>query len=115
MRFRENIPYNFNCINYHKDPRHRNCSRKFKWLGLVHYGRHKWYENTAGIQTFPESWSMTKEQMDELEETPLVMAKVFLSVRKTFKPAHIRPHVNRLKKTKRTYIPEITSPSHNQN
>ncbi|XP_068752704.1 uncharacterized protein [Montipora capricornis] len=51
------------------------CSDNLIKLGLVDNDDTDWYRNTAGVQIFPASRSLSDDEMEKLENHPLVVAE----------------------------------------
>lgn len=52
------------------------CSDDLLWLGLIYNNFHNWYQNSAGVQVFPSIGSLSPDQMETLNQHPLVVAQV---------------------------------------
>ena len=57
-----------------------NCSDELLWLGTVYDKYPNWYQNSAGVQIFPALGSLTVNDMEKLNNRPLVVAEVHGSV-----------------------------------
>ena len=57
-----------------------NCFDDFLWLGNIKYRSPNWYTNTAGVQVFPSYGTISPQDMDTINNKPLVIAKVLLNV-----------------------------------
>ena len=55
------------------------CSDHLIKLDLVHNNVANWYRNTAGVQIFPASRSLSDDEMEKLENHPLVVAEVSIN------------------------------------
>lgn len=52
-----------------------NCSDELLWLGTVYDTYPNWYRNSAGVQIFPALGSLTANDMEKLNNRPLVVAE----------------------------------------
>ena len=57
-----------------------NCFDDSLWLGYIKYRSPNWYTNTAGVQVFPSYGTFSSDDMDTINNKPLVVAKVLLNV-----------------------------------
>lgn len=53
-----------------------SCADDLVPLGVVLYRLANWYENSAGVQSFPPIGVLSDEEIKRLETTPLVIAEV---------------------------------------
>ena len=53
-----------------------SCADDLVPLGVVLYRLANWYENSAGVQSFPPIGVLSDEEIKRLETTPLIIAEV---------------------------------------
>lgn len=58
-----------------------SCADDLLTLGMVLYRIQNWYENSAGVQSFPPIGVLSDEEIERLERTPLVIAEVWITFR----------------------------------
>ena len=52
------------------------CSDDLLWLGEVHNKYPRWYQNSAGVQVFPDRGLLSEKTMEKLKSHPLVVVEV---------------------------------------
>ena len=61
-----------------------SCHDNLTTLGIVLYRLQNWYLTSAGVQSFPPIGVLSQDEVDRLEETPLIIAEVRSFVRINF-------------------------------
>lgn len=58
-----------------------SCADDLLTLGVVLYRIENWYKNSAGVHSFPPIGVLSDEEVERLENTPLVIAEVSIAFR----------------------------------
>lgn len=53
-----------------------SCHDNLTTLGIVLYRLQNWYQTSSGVQSFPPIGVLSQDEIDRLEETPLIIAEV---------------------------------------
>ena len=53
-----------------------SCHDDLTTLGIVLYRLQNWYQTSGGVQSFPPIGVLSQDEIDRLEETPLIIAEV---------------------------------------